>query len=95
MSKTIVQIENVNVNDLKKELIDGMTEAFKGFLQNHPPDDDNSLLSREETATLLSVSLVTLWQWTRKDIIQAYRIGNKVRYKKKDVLDALQKMNKF
>ena len=56
---------------------------------------ESILLTREETSKMLSVSLVTLWDWTRKDIIPAYRIGNKVRYKKHEVLQALQKMNKF
>ena len=55
----------------------------------------DKLLSRQETATLLSVSLVTLWDWSRKSIIPAYRIGNKVRYKKSEILQALQQMNKF
>ncbi|MEZ4853080.1 helix-turn-helix domain-containing protein [Flavobacterium sp.] len=58
-------------------------------------NDKDKLLSREETAKLLSVSLVTLWDWTKKDIIPAYRIGYKVRYKKGEVLQALKKMNNF
>ena len=57
--------------------------------------DNDILLTREETAKLLSVSLVTLWDWTRKDIIPAYRIGNKIRYKKSEVLNALQQSNNF
>ena len=64
-----------------------------GSLQLNEQTDQ--LLTRDETAKLLSVSLVTLWDWTKKDIIPAYRIGNKVRYKKGEVLNALQQMNKF
>ena len=41
-------------------------------------EQTDQLLTREETAKLLSVSLVTLWDWTKKDIIPAYRIGNKI-----------------
>ena len=54
-----------------------------------------NLHSREEAAKLLSISLVTLWDLTRKDKIPAFRIGNKVQYKKNDVLNALTQKNKF
>ena len=58
-------------------------------------EQTDQLLTREETAKLLSVSLVTLWDWTKKDIIPAYRIGNKVRYKKSEVLKSLNQKNQF
>lgn len=32
---------------------------------------------------------------TKKDIIPAYRIGNKIRYKKREVFESLQKRNRF
>ncbi|WP_405295405.1 hypothetical protein [Algibacter sp. Ld11] len=44
---------------------------------------------------MLSISLVTLWKYTKDDVVPAFRIGSKVRYKKSDILLALKKMNKF
>jgi hypothetical protein len=44
---------------------------------------------------MLKVSLVTLWDWTKKDVLPAYRIGYKVRYKKRKVLASLKQMNRF
>lgn len=95
MTKQIVQIENTNIIDFKKEIMSSVSEAFKDFANSMQSKEDDILLSREETAKMLSVSLVTLWDWTRKDIVPAYRIGNKVRYKKSEVISALQKMNNF
>lgn len=95
MTKQIIQIENTNITDFKKEIISSVSEVFKDFANSLQVTDNDVLLSREETSKLLSVSLVTLWDWTRKDIIPAYRIGNKVRYKKSEVLSALKQMNKF
>jgi excisionase family DNA binding protein len=95
MLKQIVQIENTNIIDFKKEIMSSVSEAFKDFANSMQSKEDDILLSREETAKMLSVSLVTLWDWTRKDIVPAYRIGNKVRYKKSEVISALQKMNNF
>lgn len=95
MTKQILQIENTNTLDFKNEILNGVSDVLKGFANTLQTNDQDILLTRQETSKLLSVSLVTLWDWTRKDIIPAYRIGNKVRYKKSEVLNALQQMNKF
>jgi predicted site-specific integrase-resolvase len=95
MAKEIIQIENTNANDFKNEIVKDVTNALKGYAETLQNPDNNKLLNRQETADLLGVSLVTLWDWSRKDIIPAYRISNKVRYKKNEVLEALQKQNKF
>lgn len=95
MTKQILQIENTNTTDFKNEILNGVTDVLKSFATNLQSQDNDILLTREETAKLLSVSLVTLWDWTRKDIIPAYRIGNKIRYKKSEVLNALHQSNNF
>ncbi|WP_269224025.1 helix-turn-helix domain-containing protein [Flavobacterium sp. IMCC34518] len=93
--KTVLQLENTTAVDFKNEISEVLENLLLKFSPNFNNQEDNKLLTREETAKMLSVSLVTLWEWTRKDLIPAYRIGNKVRYKKGEVLEALQKMNKF
>ncbi|MBN8643120.1 MAG: helix-turn-helix domain-containing protein [Flavobacteriales bacterium] len=95
MTKQILQIENTNTIDFKNEILNGVSDVLKDFAINLQNKDNEILLTREETAKILSVSLVTLWDWTKKDIVPAYRIGNKVRYKKSEVLNALQQMNNF
>lgn len=94
MSKQIIQIENTNADDFKNEIINGVITALKSFGE-HSQNNIEIILSREEAAKLLSISLVTLWDLTRKDKIPAFRIGNKVRYKKSDVLNALTQKNQF
>jgi excisionase family DNA binding protein len=88
----VVQVESTNKNDL---LADFKNILYGFIITEKTTIPENQLLTRNETAKLLSVSLVTLWDWTKKDLIPAYRIGNKVRYKKSEVLESLQKMNKF
>jgi excisionase family DNA binding protein len=95
MTKQIVQIENANAIEFKNEILAGVLKIIKDHATSLQQDDKDLLLSRQETANLLSVSLVTLWDWTRKDVLPAYRIGYKVRYKKSEVIQALKKMNKF
>jgi excisionase family DNA binding protein len=95
MSKEILQLENTNANDFKNEIVKDVINALKAHSQSVQDPEKEKLLTRQETADLLSVSLVTLWSWTKNDLIPAFRIGTKVRYKKPDVLNALQKMNRF
>ena len=82
--------------EFKNEIIDGVLLALKNNASSLQLNEQtDQLLTRDETAKLLSVSLVTLWDWTKKDIIPAYRIGNKVRYKKSEVLKSLNQKNQF
>lgn len=94
MKTNLIQIENINVEDFKNEIINGIITAIRGS-ETQNQNNDEIILSREEAAKLLSISLVTLWDLTRKDKIAAFRIGNKVRYKKSDVLKALTQKNQF
>lgn len=95
MIKNLIQIENVNADHFKNEIVKEVVIALKKSGINNSENNDDLYLTRQETAKLLSVSLVTLWDWTRKDLIPAYRIGNKIRYKKSEVLNSLGKKNQF
>lgn len=93
MTKKILQIENTNNEDFKNEILGGVKELLSNFKKDSTEDD--KLLTREETAEMLSISLVTLWKYTKNNVLPAFRIGTKVRYKKSEVLSALKKMNQF
>ena len=95
MKTNLIQIENTNADDFKNEIINGVITALKSYGGQFQNNNSEIILSREEAANLLSISLVTLWDLTRKDKIPAFRIGNKVRYKKSDVLNALTQKNQF
>lgn len=94
MSKEILQVENTNSDDLTNKIVKDVIIGLKTFWSQNQ-NNSEIILSREEAAKLLSISLVTLWDLTRKDKIPAFRIGNKVRYKKSDVLNALTQKNQF
>lgn len=93
MSKQILQIENIQSSDFIPKILNGFKNLLKE--QEETTKDSEILLTREQTAEMLSISLVTLWKYTKDDLIPAYRIGTKVRYKKSEILLALKQMNKF
>jgi len=94
MTKSILQLENTNAADFKNEILEDFKAVIESIIVNQKTDPDR-LLTREEAASMLSVSLVTLWDWTKKEFFPSYRIANKVFYKKVDIINALQKHNKF
>ncbi len=57
------------------------------------PPNSPKLLTRQETARFLGVSLPTLHEWTTSGKITANRIGTRVRYYQTDVEAALNKIN--
>lgn len=56
------------------------------------PPHSPKLLTRQETARFLGVSLPTLHEWTMGGRITANRIGSRVRYYQTDVEAALQRI---
>ena len=55
-----------------------------------PPTEE--LLTRQQAAALLGVTLPTLRDYTRRGYLTGYRIGTRVRYKRNEVLDGLSRM---
>ena len=51
------------------------------------------LLTREETAKYLKISLSTLWHWSKKEILPSYGIENRVYYKRSEVESGLIRVN--
>lgn len=92
-SKNIIttQIQGISAETLLKEFEDLRSQLKT--LQSQPTIPVERLITRDETAKLLGVSLVTLHNWVKSNILIAYRVGNKVRFKENEVLASLQQIN--
>ena len=92
-SKNIIttQIQGISAETLLKEF-DDLRSQIK-ILQLQPTPKADRLITRDETAKLLGVSLVTLHSWIKSGILTAYRIGNKVRFKENEVYESLQQIS--
>jgi hypothetical protein len=58
-----------------------------------PENNDDILLSRLETSKLLKINLTSLWKHTKSGKLKSYGIGNRVFYKKNEVLKSLTRIN--
>lgn len=92
VEKKIVSIENISVEELTEiiadKLVDKLEKRIATLISNQ---NDDELLTREEAAKILKTSYTTLWHWTKKEILIAYRIGNRIYYKRGEITKALAK----
>jgi excisionase family DNA binding protein len=90
MVKQVIQIENLEAADLLNRLdkLEGVIFA----LCTQPQPAANTVtdyITRKEVARLFKVSVVTVHDWTKKGVLTAYKIGNKVFFKRGEVESAL------
>ena len=81
---------DVLTKDELKGIISNSIQEVKKTLKEMKEEE---LLSREETSNLLKINLSTLWRWTKDGKVSAYGIGNRIFYKKDELLKSLIKIN--
>jgi excisionase family DNA binding protein len=78
--------------------IQELVEALKPLLHsqnavNQTQASENELLTREETCKLLSINKTTLWKHTKSGKLKSLGLGNRVYYKKSELLQAVKHLN--
>lgn len=95
MKRELVQIEDISVEELSEiiaeKLVDKLEKKIATLISTQ---NDDELLTRTETAKILKVELTTLWNWTKKGKITAYGIGNRVYYKRGEIMKSLIILNR-
>jgi excisionase family DNA binding protein len=80
--------------ELKEDIINDVRAELKTLAKNFQPVIPPEYLTRQETATILKVSVVTLSDWNKKGVLNPYRLGNLIRYKRTEIDQALIQINK-
>jgi excisionase family DNA binding protein len=80
-----ILLQSFAVNDFKKLIADVIDEKLKLLPSTEKSHGKVSYLSRSEVAELLKISLPTLNEWSKRGILQSYRIGSRVLYKKEEI----------
>ena len=94
MSKNITQVHGVTSEQFKAEILEGVGKQLQEFSKNFTPKELTVWITRKDASELLGVSLVTIHNWTKEGIINAYKIGNRVRFKRSDLENILLNSNK-
>ena len=58
-----------------------------------PPQPENEFITRDEVCALLNFNKTSLWKHTKSGRLKSYGIGNRVLYKKCEVLEAVKPIN--
>lgn len=78
--------------------LEQLVEALKPLLQSQKMvsetvETENELLTREQVCKLLSINKTTLWKHTKSGKLKSLGLGNRVYYKKSEVLEAVKHLN--
>lgn len=57
-------------------------------------EDENEFISIEETCKLLRLNKTSVWKHTKSGKLKSYGIGNRVLYKRCEVLEAVKPLKK-
>lgn len=84
-----LQVKGNDLLDFADKLVqDTAAEVEAKVKAENKPD---VLLTRQQVADMLNVTVTTLWHWNNKGILPTIKIGNKVRYRRSDVEKALKR----
>lgn len=88
MGKSIM-LHCITPEELKQIIKEVIQEELLEVRKQLEEKDSEVLLTRQETCEFLKISITTLWQWSKKGKIESYGIGNRIYYKKEDLLKSL------
>lgn len=83
---TQIFLNGITVEELAAELKSVLSIQTK----NEPQHLENEFITRDEVCRLLSINKTTLWKHTKNDKLKSYGIGNRVMYKRSEVLEAVK-----
>ena len=94
-------MENIQfIQTSPTELADLINEKVKTNLESLIKElsindkQGSEFLTRKETAKFFGASLVTLHDWTKKGLITPYKMGNRVYYKRSELIGSLLESNR-
>mgnify|MGYP000733766033 CR=1 FL=1 len=85
----------LELDDLKTVIENTVNLTLEKFKKDNPTKEDPIYLSRVEAAQLMNVCLSTLDKWSRRGKLRKHFLGKVVRYKKAEVLQALETLVKY
>jgi excisionase family DNA binding protein len=93
MQTQIVQIHNLDAVALLDRL-DSLADELRGMKTNFQPKEPTQYLTRSDVAELLSISLPTVNEWSAKGILSAYRLANRVYFKRHEIELAMKSLTR-
>jgi excisionase family DNA binding protein len=93
--KTVIIVEGMAMEDFVNLISTRIVSELKASLQILQDQSDNQLMTRKEVAKMFDISLATLSSWCKKGKIPFKQLGNRVYFRKGDLLAKLEKLQKY
>jgi len=88
--KEQILLSSVSNEDLRAIIVDAIKEAIPTLETTVKGDDPDKLLGRLEAAEFMNISISSLNNYAKQGIIKKYKIGSKVLYDKKELIEAVK-----
>jgi excisionase family DNA binding protein len=85
---TKIFLNGITIEQLASELAPLLQKQFK-----EPEQETRELIGRKEACSLLHCNFTTLYKHTKSGRLKSYGIGNRILYKKSEVLGAVKPIN--
>jgi hypothetical protein len=86
---TQIFLNGITIQELAETLIPLLQTQKAAIIQS-----ENELMTRVEVCKMLSFNKTSLWKHTRSGKLKSYAIGNRVLYKRTEVLESLTFLKK-
>ena len=100
MYKTQIFLNVITLQQLAEALAPllqdkNVTKNVEKNVENNEPNTEpsNDLVTRLQVCELLSINKTSLWKHTKSGKLKSYGIGNRVYYKRSEVLAAVKPIN--
>lgn len=87
-----IQFIQVTPEQLQETIIKGVKSQLEELKKHFQPKEPNEYLTRSEVSDLLKIDESTVHNWRKKNILTAYQIGGRVFYKRKEIENAIEKL---
>lgn len=81
-----IQFIGKDPKEFLKELSQMIDKRFGEHIKKFKRESENEILTVEEAAHCLKVAKSTLYRWRKAGILKSHYVGNKVRYKRSELL---------
>jgi len=88
-----VQFIQVTPEQIQNAIIEGVKTQLEELKKSLQPIQPTEYLTRNDVAQLLQINLSTLYNWTKKGVLNSYSISSRVYYRRDEVNNAIVKLN--
>lgn len=88
-----IMLQNVSLEQLENLIARVVKIQLEEIYESQPTNAKEVLLTREEACAFLKINKTSLWKRTKDGKLKAYGLGNRVYYKRAELLESVKRIN--